>query len=123
MRNRTALAASILIGCAACAPAHSQSVPSEISAIMNKPAYKNSTWGLRVVDLETGKALIDLEPEHQFFIGSVRKVFTLGELLNQIGPNHTYDTPVYREGPIGARGNLKGNLILVASGDITMGGR
>jgi D-alanyl-D-alanine carboxypeptidase len=90
---------------------------------LSQPAYKNSIWGLRVVDLETGKPLIDLEPSHQFFIGSVRKVFTIGELLNQVGPNHTYDTPIYRRGPIGDRGTLRGDLILVASGDLTMGGR
>ena len=123
MRHLTVLALSALIGCAAWTPARSQSVPPEIKAVMDKPAYKNSIWGLRVVDLETGKPLIDLKPDHQFIIGSVRKVFTLGELLNQIGPNYTYDTPVYREGSIGNRGTLKGNLILVASGDITMGGR
>jgi D-alanyl-D-alanine carboxypeptidase len=123
MRHLTVLALSVVIGCAAWTPARSQSVPPEIKAVMDKPAYKNSIWGLRVVDLETGKPLIDLKPDHQFIIGSVRKVFTLGELLNQIGPNYTYDTPVYREGSIGNRGTLKGNLILVASGDITMGGR
>jgi D-alanyl-D-alanine carboxypeptidase len=122
-RHLSALAVSILVGWAVTASAHGQSVPSEIKAIMDKPVYKNSIWGLRVVDLETGQPLMDLKPGYPFFIGSVRKVFTLGELLNQVGPNHTYDTPIYREGPISARGTLKGNLILVASGDLTMGGR
>jgi D-alanyl-D-alanine carboxypeptidase/D-alanyl-D-alanine-endopeptidase (penicillin-binding protein 4) len=123
MRHITVLAISFLIGCAAWIPARSQSVPPEIKAIMDKPAYKDSIWGLRVVDLETGQPIIDLKPQYQFFIGSVRKVFTLGELLNQVGPNHTYDTPIYREGAINGQGTLKGNLILVASGDLTMGGR
>jgi D-alanyl-D-alanine carboxypeptidase/D-alanyl-D-alanine-endopeptidase (penicillin-binding protein 4) len=120
---------SILLVCTATGPAGAQyianpaNVPSDIKAIMDKPAYKNSIWGLRVVDLETGQPLIDLEPGHQFFIGSVRKVFTIGELLNQIGPKHTFDTPIYRRGPISDRGTLRGDLILVASGDLTMGGR
>ena len=98
-------------------------VSSDIKAIMDKPHYKGAIWGLRVVDLDTGQTLVDLEPHHQFFIGSVRKVFTMGELLNQIGPNHTFNTPVYRRGPINDRGVLQGDLILVASGDLTMGGR
>jgi D-alanyl-D-alanine carboxypeptidase len=34
-----------------------------------------------------------------------------------------YDTPVYRQGKIANGGVLQGNLILVASGDLTMGGR
>ncbi len=53
----------------------------------------------------------------------MRKVFSVGELLNQIGPDHTYDTPVYRVGNVDTAGVLHGNLVLVASGDLTMGGR
>src|SRR6202000_211415 len=87
------------------------------------PLYQGATWGLRVVDLATGQALIDTEPTRQFYIGSVRKVFTVGELIDKVGPTHTYDTPVYRRGTISPAGVLEGDLILVASGDITMGGR
>ena len=42
---------------------------------------------------------------------------------DKIGPDHTYDTPVYRRGTLTPQGVLQGDLILVASGDITMGGR
>jgi D-alanyl-D-alanine carboxypeptidase len=91
----SALAASMLLLCCVGGPAGAQdiaaaNVPSDIKAILNKPLYKGAIWGLRVVDAETGKPLIDLQPHHQFFIGSVRKVFTIGELLNQIGPKHTF---------------------------------
>ncbi len=119
----------MLLACSVAGPAGAQdiadtaNVPSDIKAILDKPLYKGAIWGLRVVDLQTGKSLIDLQPHHQFFIGSVRKVFTIGELLNQIGPNHTFNTPIYRHGPISDRGILRGDLILVASGDLTMGGR
>ncbi len=125
----SALAVSLLLICSATGSASAQhiddpaNVPSDIKAIMDKPHYKGAIWGLRVVDVETGKPLMDLEPHHQFFIGSVRKVFTVGELLNQVGPDHTFDTPIYRHGLINDRGVLKGDLILVASGDLTMGGR
>jgi D-alanyl-D-alanine carboxypeptidase len=43
--------------------------------------------------------------------------------MNEIGPAHTFDTPVYRQGSISKNGSLQGDLILVASGDLTMGGR
>ncbi len=95
-------------------------VRADIRAIFDKPLYKHSTWGLRVLD---GKnVLVDFNSQRQFFIGSVRKVFSVGQLLNAVGPGHTYDTPVYRAGTID-HGILHGNLILVASGDLTMGGR
>jgi PBP4 family serine-type D-alanyl-D-alanine carboxypeptidase len=96
-------------------------VPSDIRAIFDKPLYKSSIWGLRVQ--EGTKVLLDLRPEHHFYIGSVRKVFSVGQLFDAVGAGRTYDTPVYRTGTIDGGGVLHGNLILVASGDLTMGGR
>jgi D-alanyl-D-alanine carboxypeptidase len=101
----------------------SAKVPADIKAVFDKSAYKNATWGLRIVDLGTGKALMDLQPRCNFYIGSVRKVFSVGELLQQVGPDHRYNTPVYRHGDLNGAGVLHGDLVLVASGDLTMGGR
>ena len=98
-------------------------IPAGIKAILQKPAYQNSIWGLRVVDLDTRKVLIDIRPHYDFAIGSVRKVFSIGELLNAVGPTHRYNTPVYRRGELDREGVLRGDLILLASGDLTMGGR
>jgi D-alanyl-D-alanine carboxypeptidase len=98
-------------------------IPADIKAILQKPAYENSIWGLRVVDLDSGKVLIDFRQNYDFVIGSVRKVFSIGELLNEVGPMHRYNTPVYRRGEVDREGVLRGDLILLASGDLTMGGR
>lgn len=97
-------------------------VPSAIQAVFDKPLYRGATWGLRVLD-SNGKVLIDYNSQQNFFIGSVRKVFSVGQLLNAVGPDHTYDTPVHRVGKVDSAGVLHGNLVLVASGDLTMGGR
>lgn len=98
-------------------------IPPDINEIFSDERYKGAIWGLRVVDFDTGETLIDLRPECHFFIGSVRKVFSVGELLNDVGPEHRYDTPIYRHGELEHNGVLAGDLILVASGDLTMGGR
>ena len=127
--HRVALATSaLLFTCAvtallasAGAQNSSTAVPSDIRAVFNKPQYKNAVWGLRVLDGD--KVLLDLNPQRKFYIGSVRKVFSVGQLLNDAGPDHTFDTPVYRTGTVDRNGVLHGNLILVASGDLTMGGR
>lgn len=104
----------------AAAPPASTAVPSDIRAVFDKPAYAHATWGLRVLD--GSKVLLNVNPDKAFYIGSVRKVFTIGELLNAVGGSHRYDTPVYRTGAVKG-GVLRGNLIVVASGDLTMGGR
>ena len=98
-------------------------VSKDIKKVMDQPAYQGATWGLRVVDLENGKELVNLNPGRQFFIASVRKNFSVGELMDQVGPGHRYNTPVYVEGKVNSHGVLDGNLVLVASGDLTMGGR
>src|SRR3990167_1665644 len=128
MRYRNALLTLLLIVTAAfglyggCGGSGSN-IPADIRAIFNKALYSGSIWGLRVVDLDTGEVLINLKPDYPFFIGSVRKVFSVGELLNEIGPEHLFVTPIYKEGGVNGSGVLDGNLILVASGDISMGGR
>lgn len=101
----------------------SQPLPTAVAAVFNKPLYQGAVWGLRVVDLTTNQVVIDYNSSRQFFVGSVRKLFSVGLLLNQIGPDHTYDTPVYRQGTVDNAGVLSGDLVLVASGDLTMGGR
>lgn len=100
----------------------SHAAPVDIEAIFNKPLYKNAKWGLRVIDSESNKELININPIDKFFIGSVRKIFSVGELLNAVGPQYRLVTTVHTDGKID-QGDLKGNLILVASGDLTMGGR
>ena len=114
-RRLSILAVSAILSTIGCRPPAQNTAPAtlpdNIKAVFDKPAYKGATWGLRVVDLTTGQALIDTEPTRKFFIGSVRKVFTVGELMNQVGPTHTYDTPVYRLGAITPEGVLQGDLV------------
>lgn len=98
-------------------------VPDDVKAVFEKPLYENAVWGLRVVDPASGEVLIDLEPDREFFIGSVRKIFSVGELLNEVGASHQYNTPVYSRGRVSRAGVLRGALVLLASGDLTMGGR
>jgi PBP4 family serine-type D-alanyl-D-alanine carboxypeptidase len=98
-------------------------LPKQIRAIMEKPRYAEATWGLRVVDLKSGKVLYDLNSQKLLLTGSVRKLYSVGSTLNQIGPEARFTTPVYRHGEVDASGDLKGDLILVAKGDLTMGGR
>ncbi|MGD9507546.1 MAG: D-alanyl-D-alanine carboxypeptidase/D-alanyl-D-alanine-endopeptidase [Geminicoccaceae bacterium] len=97
--------------------------PAAMRAVMRKPAYQDAVWGLRAVDLDRGRTLLDVNPDCRFYIASVRKVFSVGELLNEVGPEHRYDTPIHRRGAVSKSGVLNGDLILVASGDLTMGGR
>lgn len=98
-------------------------IPKAIRAIMDKPRYSQATWALRVVDLKSGDVVYDLNPQSLLLTGSVRKLYSVSDLLNRIGPHDRFTTPIYRRGLVDGSGDLQGDLILVAKGDLTMGGR
>ncbi|MEO7003908.1 MAG: hypothetical protein ABI064_00605 [Acidobacteriaceae bacterium] len=43
--------------------------------------------------------------------------------MDEVGSDHTDNTPVYSQRTIDSAGSLKGNLVLAAPGDLAMGGR
>ena len=120
-----ALACALAACIAACGGSSSTntSVPQDITQVMNKPMYQGSTWALRVVDVNSGDVIYDMNSNAQLYVGSVRKLFSVGAALDQYGAQHQFQTPVYRIGTVDASGTLNGSLVLVASGDLSMGGR
>jgi D-alanyl-D-alanine carboxypeptidase/D-alanyl-D-alanine-endopeptidase (penicillin-binding protein 4) len=98
-------------------------LPPGITEVMNDPLYAGTTWSLFVEDLDTGETIYQLDPDRMLLIGSVRKTFSVGFALNELGADHRFETPVHRQGVVDGEGVLDGDLILVASGDLTLGGR
>lgn len=115
--------AFLLVSCGDSLNTSAAVVPDSIMQVMKKPVYQNATWSLKVVDLDSGQSIYDMNSGAQLLIGSVRKLFSVGSALNELGAQHQFVTPVYQQGALDASGTLTGNLILVASGDLTMGGR
>ncbi len=97
-------------------------VPADIRAIIDAPRYAGATWGIRAVGLDASAPVIATGPDSLFFTGSVRKLFSVGLALNGLGADYRFKTPVYRTGEV-TDGVLKGDLVIVASGDLTLGGR
>jgi D-alanyl-D-alanine carboxypeptidase/D-alanyl-D-alanine-endopeptidase (penicillin-binding protein 4) len=95
----------------------------EIDRIINGPDYKTAVWGIMVVDLETGDTVYELNPDKLFKPASTTKLYSVAAALDVLGADYRFETPVYRQGEIDAAGVLHGDLILMASGDPTMGGR
>src|SRR5439155_1562730 len=53
---------------------------------------------------------------------SVTKLYSCAAALVFLGPDYKFETPVYRRGPV-VEHRLQGDLIVVAQGDLTLGGR
>lgn len=98
-------------------------LPAAIQSVMAKPLYDRAVWGLRVVDPATGELIYSVDPDRNLLIASVRKSFSVGVALDTLGADHRFRTPVYQIGTRDSAGRLDGDLVLVASGDMSMGGR
>jgi D-alanyl-D-alanine carboxypeptidase/D-alanyl-D-alanine-endopeptidase (penicillin-binding protein 4) len=97
-------------------------LPTEIEKIMGQPKYDHAIWGLYVKDLQTGEVLFERNSDKLFSPGSTTKIFSVEALVQAYGDDYRFKTPVYALGEV-KDGQLQGNLILVAQGDLTMGGR
>jgi D-alanyl-D-alanine carboxypeptidase len=78
---------------------------------------------LRAKDLTTGQIVQNLNPDEFFLPASSTKLFTVAAALDTFGADHRFVTTLHRTGPVGLQGELSGDLILLAVGDLTLGGR
>jgi D-alanyl-D-alanine carboxypeptidase/D-alanyl-D-alanine-endopeptidase (penicillin-binding protein 4) len=91
--------------------------------IMNPPSYQYGEWGLLEVDPATSHVVQSLAPAQRLFVqGSTTKLFSVSTALDDLGFTHRFTTPLYALGKTSG-GSLNGTLVLVAQGDLTMGGR
>jgi D-alanyl-D-alanine carboxypeptidase/D-alanyl-D-alanine-endopeptidase (penicillin-binding protein 4) len=87
---------------------------AQIRAFMSDPPFNEGTWGILATDLETGRELFSTGADKLFHTASTTKNFTTAAGLDGLGAGHRFRTPLLRR---------RSDLILRASGDLTMGGR
>jgi serine-type D-Ala-D-Ala carboxypeptidase/endopeptidase (penicillin-binding protein 4) len=96
---------------------------SQVAEIMNSSRYQYGEWGYLEVDPSDGTTVRALGPPDRLYIpGSSTKLFSVSATLDDLGFDHRFETPVYAQGEVDDD-TLSGDLVLVASGDLTMGGR
>src|SRR6266545_723094 len=93
-----------------------------VEEVINGPDYRQSHWGILIVDTKTGEIVFALNADRMFLPASVTKLFSVAAALGLLGADFRFVTPVYTRGRL-IDGRLDGDLILVAVGDVTLGGR
>jgi D-alanyl-D-alanine carboxypeptidase/D-alanyl-D-alanine-endopeptidase (penicillin-binding protein 4) len=88
--------------------------------IESQKKYDGTDWGYIAVDQKTGKVLASQNADNRFDPGSTMKSFSVFSALKAYGSDHTFKTPVYRTGSVSG-GTLTGDLVVVASGDLSFG--
>src|SRR6267378_1578014 len=106
--------------------ASAQSPPplaERIQKVMSRPEFTHANFGIKFVSLDTGKVLYSINSNKLFVPASTTKLLTEGTLLAKLGADYRFHTRIYRTAPIDKKGKLKGDLILVASGDPNLSNR
>ncbi len=122
---RGAVGLIVVLGGLAALPAVAQPVANwdeRIAPIVNAKEYAGAHWGMLVVDLATGRPVFERNPDQLFCPASVTKLFTTAAALADLGADYRFKTPVVRRGEV-KDGTLQGDLILIAQGDLSLGGR
>ncbi|HXJ95738.1 MAG TPA: D-alanyl-D-alanine carboxypeptidase/D-alanyl-D-alanine-endopeptidase [Terriglobia bacterium] len=105
------------------AQAQPLSLAERLRQVTGRPEFKHATFGIEFYSLDRQKPVFTLNPEELFTPASTTKLLTEGTALALLGADYRFHTRVYRSGPLQPDGTLRGDLVLVASGDPNLSGR
>ncbi len=95
---------------------------AELSRIFDAPAFDRMHWAVVIESLATGEVVYSENPSKLMMPASNMKIVTLAAAAERLGWDFTYETKLVTSAPV-VRGVLEGDLIVVGSGDPTIGGR
>lgn len=99
------------------------SLSERIGRVIDRPEFRHASFGIEFFDLDSGKSVYELNAQKLFTPASTTKLLTEGTALELLGADFRFHTRVYRIGRLKKNGTLKGDLVLVASGDPNLSGR
>jgi len=100
-----------------------ESLDKAIKKVTHQAHFKTVHWGAFFVDQKTGEVVYEHASDKLFAPASTTKLFSTACALDALGADFRFKTPVVRRGEVNTQGELQGDLILIASGDLTLGGR
>ena len=89
-------------------PVNSQSKPvacrhqlaQKVEAIINRPQYRRSHWGIAIQDLATEDTIYTLDSDKFFIPASTVKLLTTAAALQELGADFRITTPIYATGEL-----------------------
>jgi PBP4 family serine-type D-alanyl-D-alanine carboxypeptidase len=99
------------------------SLRGRIDQVISRPEFKHATFGIEFYSLDRQQVVFALNPQELFTPASTTKLLTEGAALALLGADFRFHTRVYRTGGVDRDGRLRGDLVLVASGDPNLSGR
>jgi PBP4 family serine-type D-alanyl-D-alanine carboxypeptidase len=93
-----------------------------VTSIMVRPDYRHAFFGIEIYSIDRRIVLFELNGQKLFTPGSTTKLLTEGTALQILGGGFRFHTAVYRTAKV-HKGSIKGDLVLVASGDPNLSDR
>ena len=90
--------------------------------ITHRPGVVRAAWGVVVQSLDRRERLFELNPGTLLVPASVAKLVTVATAADAVGWDYRYTTALRAGGPV-VDGVLQGDLLVVGSGDPSIGGR
>jgi D-alanyl-D-alanine carboxypeptidase/D-alanyl-D-alanine-endopeptidase (penicillin-binding protein 4) len=91
-------------------------------AATSAPGVQRAVWGIAVQSLDRNERLFELNPHALLVPASVAKLVSLATAVDAVGWDYRYETTVRGTGPV-VDGVLQGDLVVIGSGDPSIGGR
>ncbi len=99
-----------------------KALKADLASYCQDPAFQNAVWGVLVRSLATGETLFSLNPGTLLMPASNMKVVTMAAAAEKLGWDYRFTTTVVATGTVQG-GVLEGDLVVVGSGDPSLGGR
>ena len=121
--NRTTVVVVATLLTSAVAAQSRDTLAERVDAIMSRPEFRHAIFGVEFYDLDANAVVYEHNSDRFFVPGSTTKLVTMGTALQLLGADYRFHTRIYRTGEVTADGTLRGDLVLVASGDPNLSGR
>jgi D-alanyl-D-alanine carboxypeptidase/D-alanyl-D-alanine-endopeptidase (penicillin-binding protein 4) len=110
---------------AVAAPAISaeEALANDLRGWFDDPAFDHAIWAVSIRSLQSGDTLYTLNPKRRMVPASNQKLLTALAAAERLGWDFRFTTRVLATGAVDAEGALKGDLIVVGSGDPTVNPR
>ena len=94
----------------------------DLTGLFHTPAFSNAIWGVTVRSLDSGELLFTLNPGTLLMPASNMKIVTMSVAAERLGWDYRFETKLVTSAPV-ENGVLKGDLVVVGSGDPSIGAR
>ena len=95
-----------------------EKLKSELTSLFNSDDAKQIFWGVRVLRAKDNKEIYSLNKNKRFRPASNMKVVIASAALKALNSEYQFETKLFIDGKV-INGTLKGNLVVVGSGDPT----